>query len=497
MKKIGTSFALAFAVSACNMLSGSEELTPAPVEETPGGPAAPGEQQGVADPMGQAPKPPPGMAMVRVIHASSNAPAVDVYVKGSDKPIVTGLAYGQTSSWLAVPPGSYEVELRAAPSKPSDPIAYKTGALAIAEGNMISAVAAGLLGSMDSDAAFRVLALAETFGTVPAGKVLVRAIHAGADAPSVDLDVGNDDPTKPEVKELARYADTGGAGVELPAETPLAIGIAKAGARQTAFTTPKLTSGAQILAIATGLLGKRARDRDGFSILAIGPNGSIGFIKQDPKVYALHASPDAPRVDAYAGTAEIVSNLGFGEISPAIQVAPGAYTLDFFGAAAGSTRPASKPAASASTGTLDAGESYLAIATGFLASFQLLGVKEGFADDANKSQLRAVHASPDAPAVDVGLVNNNQINPVLFSDLQFKSSSDGTGLGASPGHLFVGVTPANQNNTLVKTFTVPAVKGQQAFVVAAGSLAGKGQGFRFLAVNTQTSPWSVTAIYPH
>jgi hypothetical protein len=49
----------------------------------------------------------------------------------------------------------------------------------------------------------------------------------------------------------------------------------------------------------------------------------------------------------------------------------------------------------------------------------------------------------------------------------------------------------------VKTFTVPAVKGQKAFVVAAGSLAGTGQSFRFLAVNTQATPWSVTAIYPH
>jgi hypothetical protein len=39
--------------------------------------------------------------------------------------------------------------------------------------------------------------------------------------------------------------------------------------------------------------------------------------------------------------------------------------------------------------------------------------------------------------------------------------------------------------------------GQKAFVVAAGSLGGNGQAFRFLAVNTAAKPWSVTTIQPH
>ena len=67
--------------------------------------------------MAPAPQPKAGMAMVRAIHASANAPQVDVYVKGNPTPVVTGLSYGQTSGWLEVPQGSYTFELRAAPSK--------------------------------------------------------------------------------------------------------------------------------------------------------------------------------------------------------------------------------------------------------------------------------------------------------------------------------------------------------------------------------------------
>jgi hypothetical protein len=442
--------------------------------------------------------------MVRVIHASADAPAVDVYPNGADKPVVTNLAYGQASGWLLLAPGNYQFELRAAGAKPTDPIVYKTPVLALPDASNVSAIAAGLLGSNDADSSFRVLGLVENFDSVAAGKVRVRALHAGSDAPSVDLDVGNDDPGAPEVSGLSRFADTGAAGLALPSGQRLAIGVAKDGARVTAFTTPKLPDGAQLLVIATGLLGKLARERDGFALLGIGPSGSIGFIKQDPIVYALHASPDAPRVDAFVGNTEIVDDLAFGQIAKPIQVQPGAYKVDFYAHAAGDLRPATPPAASGSTGTLEAGQRYLAVATGFLAgsgasAFRLEGYREGFAIDDTKANLRAVHASPDAPKVDVGLLDGARVAPVLFGDLAFSMASAEPGLGAPPGHLPIGVTPAGQSTWVVARFTVPAGSAPRAFVVAAGALAPKPgqQSFRLLVVDTKPNPWTATAVFPH
>lgn len=517
MKKIGSSrslvAALAFGLTAmqvaCTMYDSGDGKSPsdngAAKPSDNGGASSGGATPGATttdpnDPMAPAPKPAPGMAMVRAIHASADAPAVDAYVKGSPNPIATNLAYGQTSGWIQVPQGVYEIELRAAPSKSTDPIVYKTGALTVPDGAMISAVAAGLLGSTDADSSFRLLPVVEEFGMVPGGQVLVRAIHAGSDAPSVDLDVGNDDPSKPEVNELARFADTGKAGVALPANTALAIGIAKNKSRVTAFTTPKLPAGGQLLVIATGLLGKLGRERDGFALLAIGPNGSVGFIKQDPIVYALHASPDAPAVDGFVGTAEIFDNLSFGQISKPIQVQPGEYTIDFYGTTPGAVRPDGKPAAKGNTGNLAAGERYLAEASGFLGqgSFQLLGYREGFDIKEDKAVLRAVHGSPDAPAVDIGTVADGSIDNVLFSDLKFTKSSDDKGAAADQGHIVVGVGQTGSTDP-VATFTLPAKNGQRAFTVAAGALAPKAgqKSFRLLLVDTAQTPWSTITLFPH
>lgn len=501
MKKVLTSLALVVGLAGAQVACNFEASAPAP--GGPDTPAPSGPSMNDDDPMKPAPTPGPGKAVVRVIHGSPNAPAVDVYAKGVEKPLVTGLAYGQTSAWLEVDPGAYEVELRAAPSKPTDPIAYKTGVLNIGEGVKISAVAAGLLGSQDIDDAFRVVPVIEKFGAATNGTARVRILHAGSDAPSVDLDVGNDDPTKPELTGLARFADTGAEGVALPANTALPVGIAAGGKRVTAFTTPKIPDGADVIVIATGLLGKLARERDGFSLLAVGPNGSLGFIKQDPIVYALHGSPNAPRVDAFVGNAEIVSDIGFGQLSSPIQVPPGDYEVDFYATTAGSARPASAPAAKGMTGKLDAGERYLAIATGFLgdtgaSGFKLAGYREAFALGTGKPQLRAIHSSPDAPKVDIGLATGNKIDPVLFAGLSFQQASADEGLGAFAGNLVVGVTPAAQNTSIVARVTVGAANTQRAFVVAAGALnATRGQAFRFLTVDTSPTPWTVTTSFTH
>lgn len=507
MNKISSLSSLGFLVGLASIVACSVDAAPAP-PQAPGQPASseentpsdqpaaqqPGGGMTSDDPMAPPPQPKAGMAMVRAIHASANAPKVDVYVKGNPTPVVTGLTYGQTSGWLEVPQGSYTFELRASPSKASDPIAYATGALQIADGAMISAVAAGFLGSTDTDASFRILPIAEKFDGVSPGKARVRAIHAGADAPSVGIDVGNDDPAAPEVASLARFADTGASGIELPSGQRLAVGIAKDSARVTAFTTPKIPEGSQLLLIATGYL-----NRD-FSLLGIGPNGSIGFIKQDPIVYALHAGSDAPTVDAFVGDTEIISNLAFGKISPKIQVMPGEYTLDFFGTTAGTMRPDTKAAATASTGQLEAGESYLAVATGLLAdkTFTLLGVRSAFTAADDKAVLRLIHGSPDAPAVDTGLVSDGALSPVLFPDLAFTKSSSEAGLAAPAGHLSIGVTPAGQTGAIVKQFTFPATEGQRGLVVAAGVLdATKGKSFRLLVVDTAKPTWAVSTVYPH
>ncbi|MEZ4388245.1 MAG: DUF4397 domain-containing protein [Candidatus Krumholzibacteriia bacterium] len=161
-------------------------------------------------------------AMLRVVHASPDAPAVDVYVNDGDQPVVVDLAYGGASGYLEVDAGVYTVQLRGHGADPASAPAFEAQ-LTLAVGDKVTAVAAGLLASSDPADRFRVLPLMEGFQNPGAGNVAVRIVHASADAPAVAVDVANDGA--PEVLDFARFADTGAAGVALPAGTNLRIGI--------------------------------------------------------------------------------------------------------------------------------------------------------------------------------------------------------------------------------------------------------------------------------
>jgi hypothetical protein len=434
-------------------------------------------------------------AMIRVIHASPDAPAVDVYAEGVSAPLITNLAYGSTSAYLDIDAGTYNIQLRAAGSPSSSAPAYETGDLTISDGAKITALAVGLLGSGNPADKFRVLTLVENFASPGAGNAAVRIIHGSADAPTVAVDVGNDGV--PEITDFARFDDTGEAGVPLPAGAALQIAI-WAGSpleRVTVFTTPALPAGAQLFVIATGLLSKLPRQTDGFSLLAVAPTGSIGFIKQNPVVFALHGSPDAPAVDIYAGTAMLVSDLAFGELSGPVQVPPASYTLDFKATGNSAT------AASATTPDLAAGERYLAIATGFLGrgdpTFRLLPLGDGFTLGAATAYVRVVHASPDAPAVDVGTVSGGVVTAVpAFVDLAFEESSTATGTSLPIGSLAIGVAQTG-TTAPVATFDLTTTAGLRAFAVAAGSLGGTGESFRLVILDTSVFPWTAAVVFPN
>jgi hypothetical protein len=60
----------------------------------------------------------------------------------------------------------------------------------------------------------------------------------------------------------------------------------------------------------------------------------------------------------------------------------------------------------------------------------------------------------------------------------------------------LGVAAAGSKSA-VASFDVTTAARERAFVVAAGVLeAGRGPGFRLLAVDTTTTPWSAAAVLP-
>ncbi|MBI3201396.1 MAG: DUF4397 domain-containing protein [Myxococcales bacterium] len=437
------------------------------------------------------------MAKIRVVHASSSAPAVDLYPAGGSTPIVSNLAYGKGTDYLELPPGAVKIDIRAAGSPATGAPVFTTPDISLMADKKYTAIAAGDIGSTNADDKFRVIALEEGFGAPASGAARVRIVHASFDAPTVDIDVGNDDPTKAEIKGVARFADTGASGVDIPGGAAAQVGIAAGGKTVTAFTTPPLPAGAELFVIAAGQLGKLAREDAGFQLIGVLPTGGVTVsIKQNPRVYALHASPDAGNVDIYAGTAELVDNAGFGALAP-LQVPPGAYTLDFFPGKAGATpKPSGSPAASATTPALEAGQSYLAIAAGELTAttptFSLIALQEGFdLTDSAKGRVRVVHASGNAPAVDIGPAAGGNVTTKVLSNVKFKDASPAAGLSLDAGALTLGVAAAGTTATVAE-FPLTIAAGQRTFGVAAGKLGGTANKFQILAVDAKT--WTVAAV---
>jgi hypothetical protein len=432
-------------------------------------------------------------AQLRVVHGSPDAPAVDIYVEGVAAPLITDLSYGETSAYLDVDPATYNIQIRPAGAPAGSVPVFETGDLPIPADVKITALAAGLIGGAPgSSQAFRVIPLVEDFDAAGVGNAIVRILHASADAPTVAIDVGNDGT--PEILNFERYDDSGAAGVALPAGENLQIAI-WAGSpleRVTVFTTPELPEGAELFVIATGLLAKLPREVDGFSLLAVGPSGTVGFIKQNPVVFALHGSPDAPAVDIFVGTTELVDNLSFGELSSSIQVQPGAYDLDF------RVHDNGPVAATVTTPSLVAGERYLAVATGFVGEneFTVLPLGDAFALGSTNPLLRVVHASPDAPAVDVGVVNGGFTAVPGLTNLAYTQASAGPGVNVPAASLTLGLAPTG-TTTPAATFDVTPTTGLRAFAVAAGSLLGTGESFRLILVNTSVFPWAAAEVFPN
>lgn len=446
------------------------------------------------------PEPMEGNALVRVIHGAPDAPPVDIYVEGSDEPVVTDLAYTETSDWLEVPAGAYNFQVRVAGSSSLDIPVYETGDLTLPEGTAVSALAAGLLDTMGNNG-FRVIPLVEGWGAETPGQARVRVVHAGSDAPAVDIDVGADGEI--EIEAVTRFSETGAGGVSLPAEAALRIGVAVDGDLVTTFTTPELPEAGEVIVIATGLLGKLAREEDGFGLLAVGPQGTIGFIKQDPEIIALHASPDAPEVDLCAGDTLLASHLTFGGMQRA-QLSPGDYEVALYPSPSNCGGTA---AVVDSTGELEAGQRYLMLATGELSPVageppaQIVAFQEHFTlDMENDAMLRLVHGA-SAPEVDVGVVTGGMIEEgnVLAVGLKWPNVTDEIPL--QPLTYQVGVAAAGQATPLlpIADFHVPAEAGVRGWVVAAGDLTPETneESFRLMVVDSSTTPWSVTELMPN
>lgn len=126
-----------------------------------------------------------GMALaqngrIRVVHASPDAPAVDIYVNGGM--VLENLPFREYSEYIAVPAGSYNVEIKVAGTS----TLVKAVSVPVSADRDYTAIAVGYASATKSPG-FDVMLL-EDDNTLPANNgVKLRVVHAAPGAPEVDV----------------------------------------------------------------------------------------------------------------------------------------------------------------------------------------------------------------------------------------------------------------------------------------------------------------------
>lgn len=118
-------------------------------------------------------------AMVRVIHASPDAPAVDVFVDG--KAALTNVAFKAISDYLEVPAGEHKIAV--APAGQGEAAAVINANPTVEAGKAYTIAAVGKLADIKAQI------YSDNLAAPAAGKAHVRVIHASPDAPAVSVKV--------------------------------------------------------------------------------------------------------------------------------------------------------------------------------------------------------------------------------------------------------------------------------------------------------------------
>lgn len=119
------------------------------------------------------------MAQVRVIHASPDAPAVDVYVNGEVVDALTGVPFFTASDFLSLPAGDQQVAVAPAGTSVDDAVISAT--VTLESGVAYSIAAVGLLENIQAQV------YQENLAPTAAGEARVYVYHFSPDAPAVDI----------------------------------------------------------------------------------------------------------------------------------------------------------------------------------------------------------------------------------------------------------------------------------------------------------------------
>ncbi|HNP65274.1 MAG TPA: DUF4397 domain-containing protein [Woeseiaceae bacterium] len=415
-----------------------------------------------SDPVAVVAGPPaPATLKVQVLHASPDAPAVNVFVDGGE--VLSGVDYKQGSGQLVLDEGTYSVRVDGI--LPGGPAAVIGPVDLELSGDTIYTIAA-----VNSVAAIEPVVISQPDIAIGAGAARLFVLHGAAGAPQVDVYV-----TTPGA-DLAASAPVGTFSFKEtigPAEVAAGdyqIRVTAAGDASTVvYDSGTLTLNAgddlTVAAVPNTTGGTAA-----ISLVALTGAGSLEILDATTptSLQVVHASPDAPAVDIVVDGSVLVPGLEFPDATDFVEVSGGTYNV--------SVTVAGNPGAIA-IGPVDlelaAGTRYSVLAVGELATIEALVLSDDPRRVATNAKVRIVHASPTASDVDiyvtaVGADISSEM-PTL-ANVAFKAN---TGFISLPeGDYDVTVTAAGTKTAAIGPATISVEDGGVYTAVARDPLPG-------------------------
>ncbi len=385
-------------------------------------------------------------AKLRALHASPDAPSVDILVDGVVA--LENVPYKAGSGYLSVP-------------TMFDALVNVTGTQTTAldlSGTELNADTKYTVIAANSVSAIEAIVLDDTVTEPASGNLAVRVVHASAAAPTVDIyitapetDIASSTPI------TASYKDASGF-LEVPA-ADYRIRVTAQGAADILFDsgTISLAEGLKLTVVAVPSENVIA-PIDLIALTGDDAAPTLEITDNRAQLRVAHLSPDAPNVDVYVDGAAVLTNVPFKAISDYLLLADGTY--DVAVTATGET-----------ASVLEVNNLQLvkltattAAAVNFVASLEALpSIDDLTAPGSGNVKVRVIHTSPDAPAVDV-LVND----AVTLEDVAFKGVSDYLEIPA--GTYNFKVNAANTTTTVINA-DVALEEGGIYSVYAVGALA--------------------------
>ncbi|WP_084618204.1 DUF4397 domain-containing protein [Cellvibrio sp. OA-2007] len=376
--------------------------------------------------------------MVRVFHASPDAPKVNLWV--NDAVVASGLDYQKSTGYLTLDEGTYKVAVE--------------GVIPGGNAVVIGPVNLTLAGKTDYDviavntaSAIEPLVLSDAGSLSDNSKVRVRVAHLAAAAPAVKVYVTAPGANLASATALGSFAFK---------ETLGAVEVA-AGSYQIRVTladnTVVFDSGTVTLAAGKDLLiGAVPNVGTGASPISLAVlDGSAVTIISDKNAGAnlrvVHNSADAPSVDITAnnGATPAIANLAFPETTGYLNLPAATYNFKV------TPNATTMPVVINADVPLMNGSAYTLIALGGLANIEPLLLTDDNRSVATEAKVRLVHGSTLAGNVDIYVTAPGagiaSATPA-FSNIPFKASTGYVSLAA--GNYDVIIAPVGTKTEAIK-----------------------------------------------